>query len=96
MIIISPYAKKLISGKQNPKNYPFWKELIKMIDEPIVQVGIRGKSNLSPISARTCRRLNFDLWSGTATHGSHATASSSTLRGMRASGGSFCGRCLIL
>lgn len=48
MIIISPYAKKLISGKQNPKNYPFWKELIKMIDEPIVQVGIEGEEQLVP------------------------------------------------
>ena len=46
MIIIAPYAKKLISGKQNPKNYPYWKELIAQIDEPIVQVGIEGEEQL--------------------------------------------------
>jgi ADP-heptose:LPS heptosyltransferase len=46
MIIISPYSKALISGKQNPKNYPYWKELIEMIDEPIVQVGIEGEKQL--------------------------------------------------
>lgn len=46
MIIISPYSKKLINGKQNPKNYPFWKELIAMIDEPIIQVGIDGEEQL--------------------------------------------------
>lgn len=46
MIIISPYAKRLLSGKQNPKNYPFWKELIAMIDQPIVQVGIEGEEQL--------------------------------------------------
>ena len=46
MIIISPYSKSLISGKQNPKNYPYWKELIEMIDEPIVQVGIEGEKQL--------------------------------------------------
>ena len=51
MIIISPYAKKLISGKQNPKNYPFWKELIELIElvgEFIVQVGIDGEEQLVP------------------------------------------------
>jgi ADP-heptose:LPS heptosyltransferase len=46
MIIISPYAKKLQNGKENPKNYPFWNELIKLIDEPIVQVGIEGETAL--------------------------------------------------
>jgi ADP-heptose:LPS heptosyltransferase len=46
MIIISPYSKKLLSGKQNPKNYPYWEELIGMIDEPIVQVGIEGEKQL--------------------------------------------------
>lgn len=46
MIIISPYAKKLMNGKENPKNYPFWNELIKLIDEPIVQVGIEGEAQL--------------------------------------------------
>ena len=46
MIIISPYSKKLISGKQNPKNYPYWEELISQIDEPIVQVGIEGEKQL--------------------------------------------------
>jgi ADP-heptose:LPS heptosyltransferase len=46
MIIISPYAKSLINGKRNPKNYPYWKKLIEMIKEPIVQVGIEGEEQL--------------------------------------------------
>lgn len=46
MIIISPYAKKLINGKENPKNYPFWHKLIALIDEPIIQVGIDGETPL--------------------------------------------------
>lgn len=46
MIIISPYSKKLISGKENPKNYPYWEELIALIDEPIIQVGIEGEKQL--------------------------------------------------
>jgi ADP-heptose:LPS heptosyltransferase len=46
MIIIHPYAKALKNGKQNPKNYPYWKELIALIDEPIVQIGIEGEKQL--------------------------------------------------
>ena len=48
MIIISPYSKALFNGKQNPKNYPYWKELIEQIDEPIIQVGIEGEKQLVP------------------------------------------------
>jgi ADP-heptose:LPS heptosyltransferase len=46
MIIIAPYAQKLRTGKENPKNYPYWKELIALIDEPIVQVGVAGERQL--------------------------------------------------
>lgn len=48
MIIISPYSKALREGKNNPKNYPFWKELIQLIKEPIVQVGVEGEEQLVP------------------------------------------------
>lgn len=46
MIIIHPFAKPLNNGKVNPKNYPYWKELISKIDEPIVQVGVTGEEQL--------------------------------------------------
>jgi len=47
MILISPYAKKLPgTDKQNPKNYPFWRELIQQIREPIIQVGVDGEDQL--------------------------------------------------
>lgn len=46
MIIISPYSKMLRNGANNPKNYPYWKELISLIDEDIVQVGISGEEQL--------------------------------------------------
>jgi hypothetical protein len=48
MIIISPYAKKLVTNKRNPKNYPYWKELIEQIDEPIIQIGVEGEEQLVP------------------------------------------------
>jgi len=46
MILISPFSQKLRTGKLNPKNYPYWKELIAQIDEPIVQVGVDGEEQL--------------------------------------------------
>lgn len=46
MIVIAPFAKKLTNGKENPKNYPYWKELLSLIDEPVVQVGITGETQI--------------------------------------------------
>ena len=48
MIVISPYSKKLRNGKENPKNYPYWKELIQKIDKSIhiVQVGVDDEEQL--------------------------------------------------
>lgn len=46
MILISPWAKTLRNGNNNPKNYPYWKELISLIDEPIIQVGLEGEEQL--------------------------------------------------
>ena len=58
MIIISPYSKALRSGKRNPKNYPYWQELIELIKEPIVQIGIEGEEQLVPDLDRKSTRLN--------------------------------------
>lgn len=46
MIIIAPYAQKLRNGKLNPKNYPYWKELLTLINEPVIQVGVKGEQPL--------------------------------------------------
>ena len=46
MIIIHPFAKPLRNGKTNPKNYPYWKQLISMINEPIIQIGVEGEEQL--------------------------------------------------
>lgn len=47
MIIIHPYAKPLQNGKQNPKNYPYWQELIQLLDDHIIQIGIDGEEQLT-------------------------------------------------
>ena len=36
------------NGQENPKNYPYWPELIKMIEEPIIQIGVEGETQLVP------------------------------------------------
>jgi ADP-heptose:LPS heptosyltransferase len=48
MIIISPYSKLLRNGKENPKNYPYWEQLLQLIPKNIhvVQIGIDGEKQL--------------------------------------------------
>lgn len=51
MIVIQPFAKKLRDGKENPKNYPYWEEFLKLIklhipQEQIVQIGVEGEKQL--------------------------------------------------
>ena len=46
MILIAPYAKKLRTGKPNPKDYLYLPKLIQMIEGPIVQVGVDGEEGL--------------------------------------------------
>lgn len=48
MIVIHPYAKPLQNGGINPKNYPYWQELIELLYEPIVQIGVEGEQQLVP------------------------------------------------
>src|SRR5271167_103669 len=48
MIIIAPFAKKMRDSKltRNPKDYPFWPELIFGIKDPIIQIGVDGEEQL--------------------------------------------------
>jgi hypothetical protein len=46
MIVIAPWARALGDNKPNPKNYPWWPELIKQLTEPVVQVGEQSEIKL--------------------------------------------------
>lgn len=46
MILLAPWAKKLRVDKPHPKNYPYWPEVVKEINEPIIQIGIEGEVQL--------------------------------------------------
>jgi ADP-heptose:LPS heptosyltransferase len=47
-ILISPYSRPLQSGKPNPKNYPYWKQLIELIKDnnDTIQIGLMGEEKL--------------------------------------------------
>lgn len=52
-IIISPYSKKLKNGKTNPKNYPYWKELVQLLIKDGYEVEQFDLPNEPPINGIT-------------------------------------------
>ena len=51
-IIISPYSRRLRNGKNNPKNFPYWEDVVKKLkleDYKIVQVGVNGESKIDGV-----------------------------------------------
>jgi len=53
MILIFPYAKVLNNGRENPKNYPYWNELISLLKNDyneIIQIGLPGEIKINEIS----------------------------------------------
>lgn len=52
MILIFPYARALRNGLNNPKNYPWWPELIEKLQKnieipgPIIQLGTKEEKQL--------------------------------------------------
>lgn len=56
MIIISPWSRKLRNGvPNNPKDYPYWNELIESIlkkypKQNIVQVGVPGEKEFNKVT----------------------------------------------
>lgn len=46
MILIHPFARPLRDGRKNPKDYPHWEQLIEQINEPIIQIGVAGETQL--------------------------------------------------
>jgi hypothetical protein len=44
-IIISPYSQTLRNGKRNPKNYPYWQEVIDMLKRKGFLITQTGRGN---------------------------------------------------
>lgn len=48
-ILIAPYSQKLRNGKRNPKEYPYWPELVALLkNHTITQIGVEGEQGLVP------------------------------------------------
>lgn len=50
-ILIHAWSRKLRNGKENPKNYPYWKELILLLERDghqLIQIGEEGEEQLVP------------------------------------------------
>lgn len=49
MILLAPWSKPLLNGKENPKNYCFWPELVELLSGyQLVQIGLDGEKQLVP------------------------------------------------
>lgn len=80
-IIIFPWAKKLRNGGNNPKNYPWWPELItklQSLGHEIIQVGVEGEQQLvddfrKNLSITDLSNLlkSADTWIGIDSFGQH-------------------------
>lgn len=80
-ILIFPWAKKLRTEGNNPKNYPWWPELIqklKLLGHEIVQVGIDGEQQLTEdfrknlsFDELSLLMKSCDTWIGVDSFGQH-------------------------
>ena len=71
-IVISPFSRPLRNGKKNPKNYPYWKELISILKQSghnITQIGRSGEEKLTddfrtnlPLEDIKKLLIESDLW----------------------------------
>jgi ADP-heptose:LPS heptosyltransferase len=51
-IIISPYSQTLRNGKRNPKNYPYWKDLVAKLQDDhidVIQIGRSGEEQIEGV-----------------------------------------------
>lgn len=73
-ILISPYSKIMPNGKPNPKNYPYWEELIYLLqqnnynvtqlnsgNEPTLK-GVDFELKNLPLNQIPGKLNNYDIW----------------------------------
>ena len=60
-VLISPFAQHLRNGKQNPKNFPHWKELVALLINANMNVIQIGSSKDTPVEGVTEFKRNLKL-----------------------------------
>jgi ADP-heptose:LPS heptosyltransferase len=60
-VVISPFSKKMRNGKENPKNYPHWKEVVERLQEEayeVFQISVDSEPDLGCDE----RLTNMPIW----------------------------------
>lgn len=80
-ILLFPYARMMRNGEKHPKNYPFWPELVGVLQErghTLIQVGVEGEEGLVddfrkglPYSELCNLVMECDTWIGVDSFGQH-------------------------
>jgi len=60
-VIISPFAQALRNGNENPKNFPYWKELVALMVANNIEVVQIGSTKDKPIEGVTDFKQNLKL-----------------------------------
>jgi ADP-heptose:LPS heptosyltransferase len=60
-VLISPYAQNLRNGKINPKNFPYWKELVELMNNAGIKIIQIGSNKDSAVEGITDFRQNLSL-----------------------------------
>lgn len=71
-VLISPFSRNLRNGNKNPKNYPYWHELVGLLEKEgyeLTQIGMQGEEPLvknvlfnQPLSVIRQLLINHDFW----------------------------------
>lgn len=61
IVLISPYAQALRNGKENPKNFPYWSELILLLNNSNIKTIQIGASKDKPIVGVSDFKQNLKL-----------------------------------
>ena len=60
-VLISPYAQAMRNGKENPKNFPYWEELIKLLTSANIKTIQIGAIKDTPILGVSEFKQNLKL-----------------------------------
>jgi len=60
-VVISPYAKLMRNGREHPKNYPYWKELVALMNKDNISVIQIGMSVEPPLEGITEFKKDLDF-----------------------------------
>lgn len=84
-VIISPFSQRLRNGENNPKNFPYWEEVVKTLQNNnvfVTQIGVTGEPDIGANEKRFNLKLkdlsiflkNCDTWASVDNFFNHFAA----------------------